>query len=32
MKAAIVVWPSGTRTQWSPAAGGFFKSIRRWEP
>ena len=32
MKAAIVFWPSGTRTQWSPAAGGFFKSIRRWEP
>ncbi len=32
MKAAIVVWPGGTATHWSPVAGGFFKSIRRWEP
>ncbi|MBN1359925.1 MAG: hypothetical protein JW993_05005 [Sedimentisphaerales bacterium] len=28
-KAAIVVWPGGNRTRWSPAAGAFFKSIQR---
>lgn len=32
MAAALVTWPGGTATPWSPAAGGFFKSIRRWEP
>jgi hypothetical protein len=31
MKAAIVRGAVGSQTTWSPAAGGFFKSIRRWE-
>jgi cytoskeletal protein CcmA (bactofilin family) len=29
VKAAIVVWPSGVRTNWSPAAGAFFKQVSR---
>jgi hypothetical protein len=29
VKAAIVTWPSGTRTCWEPAAGAFVKSIHR---
>ena len=28
-QAAIVAWPDGVRTTWSPAAGAFFKSITR---
>jgi hypothetical protein len=28
-KAAIVIWPGGTRTYWGPAAGAFFRSIHR---
>ncbi|MCX5645068.1 MAG: hypothetical protein NTZ17_10355 [Phycisphaerae bacterium] len=31
MKAAIVNDATGSQISWSPAAGGFFKSIRRWE-
>jgi len=31
MRAAIVAGTTGSQTAWSPAAGGFFKSIRRWE-
>ncbi len=30
MKAAVVAGPIGSRSCWSPAAGGFFRSIRRW--
>jgi len=30
MKAAIVAGVPGAQTRWSPAAGGFFRSIRRW--
>jgi hypothetical protein len=32
MKAAIVKGVTGSQTAWSSTAGGFFKSIRRWEP
>jgi hypothetical protein len=28
-KAAIVVWPGGVADNWSPAAGAFFRSIKR---
>jgi hypothetical protein len=29
MRAAIVAWESGVPKCWSPAAGGFYRSIRR---
>lgn len=31
IRAAIVEGTMGSQTSWSPAVGGFFKSIRRWE-
>lgn len=30
MQAAILTWESGAPQGWSPAAGGFFRKIRRW--
>jgi cytoskeletal protein CcmA (bactofilin family) len=32
VRAAIVEGATGSQTSWSPAAGGFFKSIGRWDP
>jgi hypothetical protein len=31
VRAAIVEGATGSQTSWSPAVGGFFKSIRRWQ-
>jgi hypothetical protein len=31
VKAAIYDWPSGSKNRWSPAAGAFYKSIKRIE-
>jgi hypothetical protein len=28
-RSAIVVWPAGAREHWSPAAGAFYRSLRR---
>jgi hypothetical protein len=32
MKAALVTWPDGNKTNWSPAAGAFFKRISKATP
>jgi hypothetical protein len=32
VRAAMITWPGGTRTNWSPAAGAFFKKVTRVTP
>ena len=32
VKAALLTWPGGSRTNWSPAAGAFFKRISQTTP